>query len=57
MIAKTPARLGAACGGLYVILLVGGDDFINPAGEVPGADASLREITSYIARADTPTLR
>jgi hypothetical protein len=36
-----------------VILLVGGDDFINPAGEVPGADASLRDVTEYVARADT----
>lgn len=54
MTARTRARLGAACGGLYVILLVGGDDVINPAGEVPGPTSSLREITSYVARADTP---
>ena len=55
MIGNTRTRLGAACGALYVALLVGGDDFINPAGEVPGVNASLREFTSYVARADTPS--
>jgi hypothetical protein len=46
-------RLAAACGALYVALLVGGDDFINPAGEVPEADAPLREVTSYLDKADS----
>jgi hypothetical protein len=46
-------RLAAACGALYVVLLVGGDDFINPAGEIPEADASLREVTSYLDKADS----
>jgi hypothetical protein len=46
-------RLAAACGALYVVLLVGGDDFINPAGEVPEADAPLREVNSYLDRADS----
>jgi hypothetical protein len=46
-------RLAAACGALYVVLLVGGDDFVNPAGEVPETDASLREVTSYLDKADS----
>jgi hypothetical protein len=46
-------RLAAACGALYVVLLVGGDDFINGAGEPPEHDASLREVTTYLANADT----
>ena len=46
-------RLAAACGALYVVLLVGGDDFINPAGEIPEADAPLREVTSYLDKADS----
>jgi hypothetical protein len=46
-------RLAAACGTLYVVLLVAGDDFVNPAGEVPGADASSSSVASYLARADT----
>jgi hypothetical protein len=45
--------LAASCGVLYVVLLVGGDDFLNPAGEVPGPEASLRDFTSYVAKADT----
>lgn len=46
-------RLAAACGALYVVLLVGGDDFINPAGEVPEADAPLREVSAYLDKADS----
>jgi hypothetical protein len=46
-------RLLAACGALYVVLLVVGDDFVNPAGEVPGADASPSSVASYLDRADT----
>jgi hypothetical protein len=46
-------RLAAACGALYVVLLVGGDDMINPAGEIPEPDASLREVSSYLHDADT----
>jgi hypothetical protein len=45
-------RLGAACGALYVALLVGGDDFINPAGEPPDAGAPLRDVSEYLAKAD-----
>jgi hypothetical protein len=46
-------RLAAACGALYVVLLVGGDDFINPAGEPPDADAPLREVSAYLDKADS----
>jgi hypothetical protein len=46
-------RFAAACGALYVVLLVGGDDFINRAGEPPEHDASLREVTAYLEKADT----
>lgn len=45
-------RLAAACGALYVVLLVAGDDFINPAGEPPEADASVREVSAYLDKAD-----
>jgi hypothetical protein len=50
---RTWEWLAAACGALYVVLLVGGDDFINPAGEPPEPDASLREVTAYLDRADS----
>jgi hypothetical protein len=46
-------RFAAACGALYVVLLVGGDDFINGAGETPEHDASLREVSAYLDKADT----
>jgi hypothetical protein len=46
-------RFAAACGALYVALLVGGDDFINRAGEPPEHDAPLREVTAYLEKADT----
>jgi hypothetical protein len=45
-------RLVATSGALYAVLLVGGDDFLNPAGEVPGADASVADVAAYVARAD-----
>ena len=50
----TAERLAAACGALYVGLLVAGDDFINPAGEPPEADAPLREVSAYLDQADAP---
>lgn len=40
------ARLVATSGALYAVLLVGGDDFLNPAGEVPGADASVADVAA-----------
>ena len=46
------ARLVASSGALYAVLLVGGDDFLNPAGEVPGADATVADVAAYVARAD-----
>jgi hypothetical protein len=46
-------RLAAACGALYVVLLVGGDDFINPAGEPPEPDAKLSDVTTYLQKADS----
>ena len=46
-------RLAAACGALYVVLLVSGDDFISPAGEPPEADAKLSEVSAYLERADS----
>ena len=51
----TGERLAAACGALYVALLVGGDDFINSAGEPPEPDAPLREVTAYLGKADSPS--
>jgi hypothetical protein len=44
-------RLGAACGLLYPVGIVVGDDTINTAGEAPGFDSSLGEVSDYLQKA------
>jgi hypothetical protein len=46
-----PARLAAACGLLYPLGILLGDDTINGAGEPPGADAPMAEVKSYLVTA------
>jgi hypothetical protein len=41
------ARLVATSGALYAVLLVGGDDFLNPASEV--GDTGFEPVTSSVS--------
>ena len=49
---RTGERIAAAAGALYAVLLVTGDDVINPAGEPPEPGAPLREVSTYLDQAD-----
>ena len=44
-------RLGAACGLIYPLAIVVGDDTINTAGEAPALDSSIGEVDDYLQKA------